>query len=137
MKRQKFRNFFKGTSSSESTIPGKHREGNSPSTQASVPPEQASSSTPDPSEDASSATEQTSHLGPKLPLITKSSSSAAVQPETDYVPSPPQITPPQQQDVPSLWARAYEALKDENEKLIGEYEILLSKELEDGSKSAK
>ncbi|KAF6807326.1 vegetative incompatibility protein het-e-1, partial [Colletotrichum musicola] len=133
MKRHKLRNLFKGALRPKSSIPAKHHDDDALTAQASVTPKQASSSLPNASRDSSSVVEKTSCLGSETSLTTDSLSPAADLQTTKCVPSPTQIVPPPPEDAPSLWARAYDVLRSENEELVSRYETLLSRELEDGS----
>ncbi|KAH7309672.1 hypothetical protein B0I35DRAFT_358880 [Stachybotrys elegans] len=78
---------------------------------------------------------------PTPTLLEETSSSAAAVPLQATEPPVPAtpgilsatahpITPPSTEDAPSLWNRAYEALRNEDPQLVDRYEKLLSRELE-------
>ncbi|KAF6789677.1 vegetative incompatibility protein het-e-1 [Colletotrichum sojae] len=118
-----------GSHADQPRIPG------NPSAPAPTPHAEFSSSVADVSQSSPSIAERTTRLdsGPLRPAGSPPS------PMPDPSPSGPapynsplsQTTPSQSEHAPSLWNRAYEALRDENAQLVAQYEELLSKELED------
>ncbi|KAH7308372.1 hypothetical protein B0I35DRAFT_482952 [Stachybotrys elegans] len=94
--------------------------------------------------EASSSVVAVSRNSPSLPAQTSPPTSRLLRATESPVPATPgtssptvrpttplsQITP-LSEDVPSLWNRAYEALRDEDPQLVDRYEKLLSRELEE------
>ncbi|KAF6802795.1 vegetative incompatibility protein het-e-1, partial [Colletotrichum musicola] len=112
-----------------------HRTQGNPSAPAPTLHEEFSSSVADVSPSSPSIVERTTRLGSE-PLRPAGSSPSPMPDPSPSGPAPhnspaSQTTPSQSEHAPSLWNRAYEALRDENAQLVAQYEELLSKELED------
>ncbi|KAF6834847.1 vegetative incompatibility protein het-e-1, partial [Colletotrichum plurivorum] len=112
-----------------------HRTQGNPSAPAPTLHEEFSSSVADVSQSSPSIVERTTRLG-SGPLRPAGSPPSPMPNPSPSGPAPhnsplSQTTPSQSEHAPSLWNRAYEALRDENAQLVAQYEELLSKELED------
>ncbi|KAF4921083.1 Vegetative incompatibility protein HET-E-1 [Colletotrichum fructicola] len=106
------------------------RDDQSPATPASV--EEAGASVAAVSQSSSSRPLQTTET---LAFVTPGRApSPTARPITST--SLPQTIPPPSEDVPSLWSRAYEDLREEDAQLVEQYETLLSRELEEQEPSA-
>ncbi|KAK1624188.1 hypothetical protein BDP81DRAFT_383228 [Colletotrichum phormii] len=123
---QRLKGFFRHGSSK--TGEPTARNDQSPSTPASF--EEASASVAAVSQSSFSRPLQTTET---LAFVTPG---RAPSPTARPITSLPQTIPRPSEDVPSLWSRAYEALREEDAQLVEQYEILLSQELEEPEPSA-